>query len=272
MTTTKTAITVSTLAGVFLFGGLMLYVNFSSIASSLTEKIATEALGVSVSIGSMEVSLPEKRITTSNIKVSNPRGYKNSHAFTIGSVSIQLNALSEELINLKEITVSDAVVNLEITENGTNLNDIKKYADENKKTKSQQPMRKVMIETIKMNASTINTESFFLENEQSIKMPPLAMHGIGVKENGIIAKEALAQIWSYLVRNVTNLAAKQGLLDGLSSELLKEIGAQDAIKNIQNKISQEVNSLTEGLGKEAGEIGDAIGNSIGNALEGAFGN
>ena len=247
MTGTKTVITAGTLATALMFGGIFLYLNFASIAKNLTEKIATQALGVQVAISGMEVSLPEKQVKVRGVRVANPKGYKEPYALTLGSIDISLSEISEGLIGFNEISVSDAAVNVEVTEHGTNLNDIRNYAQANRAEKPAEAQRKVIIKSFKLGQTTINPAVTLVERELSpITMPPLEMKGIGERENGILAREAIVQIWTHVSQKVSTKAAQQGVLDGLSSDQLKEVGAS-GLDNFKNQLGEELDGLGDSL-------------------------
>ena len=62
--------------------GIFLYFNFGGIAKTLAQKIASDALGVSVRMTSLDISLEERTAVVNNLRISNPPGYDGAHAMT----------------------------------------------------------------------------------------------------------------------------------------------------------------------------------------------
>ena len=127
MSATKTVMTGTSLAFALVFGGgVYLYMNLGSIAERYIEQIASETLGVAVTIGKLDISLQDRNATVHNLKIANPPGFKKSHAMEVSKISVDLENVSKELITFKDISVDKTFVYLEVTPNGTNLNTIKK--------------------------------------------------------------------------------------------------------------------------------------------------
>lgn len=248
----KTALTVGSVAVALMFGGgLYLYMNFGSIAKRLAEYAATETLGVDVSIGAVRVSLEDKRVSVTNIRVANPPGYKSPEALTIGQVSIQADTLSQELLNFSKAEVKDMNVNLEITPEGTNLTDIQKnikvpgrteQAEEDRKT-----LTKVILDNFVAEGGTITPTISLLETQPApLSLPAIHLKGIGKSENGVLAQEAIAQIFEAVAQSSIKAAHKDGLLNSLNGDALKEIGLSPA-RQFQDSVKEK-----------AGAVGDKI--------------
>ena len=63
MTVSKSVLTVSSLAFVLIFGGgVYVLTQINELAKPLTEKIASDVLGVAVTIGEMDIRLKERRV------------------------------------------------------------------------------------------------------------------------------------------------------------------------------------------------------------------
>lgn len=248
----KTALTVGSLATAMLFGGgLYLYMNFGDIAKRLAEHVATQTLGVDVDIASIQVSLQEKRVEVKDIAIANPSGYRNSKAMTIGSVSIQAETLSQELLNFSNAAMTDIHVNLEVTPSGTNLTDIRnrikvpgraEQAAEDRKT-----ITRVILKNFVAQGGTITPGISMLETQpQPINVPPVHLSGIGEKENGVLAGEAVSQIYKAVADQSVKAAHEQGLLDNLSPDVLKDIGI-GRIEQMKETIKDEADAVKDTL-------------------------
>lgn len=247
---TKSALTIGSLATALLFGGgLYLYMNFGSIAKNMAERIATQTLGVEVDIGVISVSLKEKRIEARKIEIANPPGYKNAKALTIGSISIQAETLSQELLNFSNAVMKDLHVNLEVTPQGTNLtdirNNIKVPGREAQAAEDQKTITKVILREFMAEGGTITPQIAMLETRPApINIPPIRLSGIGEAEGGVLAEQAVAQIFRAVANESIEAAHEQNLLDGLNGDVLKDIGV-GRIEQIKETIKDETGAIQE---------------------------
>lgn len=248
----KTALTIGSLATALMFGGgLFLYMNFGDLAKRLAENVATQTLGVEVDIGSVRVSLQEKKVEVTNIRIANPPGYKNAKAMTVGLMSIQAETFSQELLNFSNATMKDMHINLEVTPKGTNLTDIRynikfpgrgSQAEQDKKT-----FTKVILREFAAEGGTVSPSISMLETQpKTFNIPAIHLSGIGAAENGVLAGQAISQIFQAVTTESIQAAHGQGLLDGMNGDALKEIGV--------GKIDQ----IKETIKDEAGAIGAKV--------------
>lgn len=248
----KSALTVGSLATAMLFGGgLYLYMNFGSLAKTLAEKVATQTLGVDVNVGAVQVFLKDKKVEVRNVAIANPPGYKNAKAMTIGTISIQAQSLSQELLNFANATMTDMHVNLEVTPKGTNLtdirNNIKVPGREAQAAEDRKTITKVILREFAAEGGTITPSISMLQTQpKPINVPPIHLSGIGEAENGVLAGQAVAQIFRAVANESIKAAHEQNLLDGVDGALLKDMGVG------------EIQQLKETIKDEAGAIGDKV--------------
>ena len=72
----------------FVIIGSYIFVNMDSLAKDFTEKAASDALGVPVTIGKMQILLDQKKVIVSDVAVANPPGYNKPNAITISTISV----------------------------------------------------------------------------------------------------------------------------------------------------------------------------------------
>lgn len=250
----KSALTVASLATALLLGGgVYLYLNFGSLAKQLGEKIATEALGVPVTIGNVQVSIPDRTAGVTNIRIGNPAGFEKDTILTIGGIRIDIDTIQTDLATFNAIQVVNSVINLEVGSNGTNLQALQKQikdraeanASKDKKVKANQTEEqakaakgnpeniKVIVKDFKMQGTQINANISGLGADMAnITMPDLKLKGIGDKENGVLAREAVGQILDAIMRSAQKAASSEGLLGNFNIDSLKERG-QEAIDKIK---------------------------------------
>jgi uncharacterized protein involved in outer membrane biogenesis len=257
MVGSKAALSVSAIAFALLFGGgAYIVMNLSSIAKPMTEKIATETLGVPVKIGGMDVSLQEMKVTVSGISVGNPKGFSSNKAIKVQSVAITLDKISKELITFKAIDVKGTDINLEVTQNGTNLTKIQKNAAANAAKKPANPDAKpinVSIKKFVLDQARLNPSITLLNKQElaSITLPKITATNVGSSSKGIPANDAIAQITKEIIKVASKEANQAGFLGGLSTDVLKDMGQQqiDAVKGqMQNQVQDQIRGEVDKLG------------------------
>lgn len=180
-----------------LAAGVFLYLNFGDLAKRAAEKIATNALGVNVSISSLNVSLKEKKAVLRGLSIANPPGYRKSHIITADRLNIGLNTASRELIDFKDVSVDGVVVNLEVNEKGTNLSDLKKLARQKKQKESVGSKQvRLIVRQMVINTSTLNPSVTLLGRDiASVEIPAIRLSGLGTDSGkGAVAQDVISQV------------------------------------------------------------------------------
>lgn len=245
-----------------LIAGTYLYFNFGDIITRTAEKVASSALGTDVKIGSLQIMPSEKKISVTDIRIANPKGFSGANALTVGEIAIAAGEISKELLNFKEFTLRDAEVFLEVTENGTNLGAIKENSESGKSESPEKESSadsiqpKVIIDRFSMTGTKLYPKTTIVDTDlTTVIVPDINLSGIGKKENGILAREAIIQVFDSVSKRLMKASASAGMLQGLSAENLKEIsnsfgissGAMDKIKSGATGIGEDLDKATEGI-------------------------
>lgn len=219
--------------------GGYLYFNFTNIVLRASEKVATNALGVNVTIGGLDLSLAEKRVSVSDIRIANPSGYKGRYIMQVADVTIGLDTASKQLIDFNNIDVTGSTVNVEVNEKGMNVLDLKKKLASGS-SKEETPATtedaiKVIVKKMAINATTINTSVTFLDRDiASITMPSVRFSNIG-QGGGVDADEAINKVFTKYLTSIQTEVSKQNLLRGVSVPGVNEVNkavddAKDSLK------------------------------------------
>lgn len=258
MITSKTAVTTGSVALALLFGGgIFLYLNLGSIAERLAENVASRTLGVNVGIGRVDISLQDMKIDVHNITIANPDGYQKPHALTVQKVSIQAEEITQELLNFSNAQLSGMQVYLEVKPDRTNLSDIRNNIAIPQTTGAQDTgtaTTKVIVQSFLADQGKIHPSVTLIEGQdlEPVNIPDIRLTGIGEKENGVLAQEAIAQIWRAVSGEVIRAANQQGFLQGLDIDALRDAGISriDSIKDeVRNKVDDAVGRLRGVLGE-----------------------
>lgn len=250
MTASKSILTVSTLAFAMMFGGgVYILMHLNTLAKPITERIASDALGVSVSIENIEISLKNKRVGVYGVHIANPPGYSNPDAVVIEKANIALSSAGERLIDFKDIFVDGTNVYVEVKQGGSNLHTIRKgiKGADPQAAAAEDPL-KVIIQRFILNGATIHPSVTLINKQKmdTIQFEPVMLSGIGVKENGILAREAVAQVMAPIMQSFSNEAGDAGFYQGVSPEVLKEMGVSE-LDQFKTQIKEDI-----------GKIGDSV--------------
>lgn len=245
MTVSKSVLTVSSLAFVMIFGGgLYVLMQINSLAKPLTEKAASDVLGVAVTIGEMDIRLKERRVFVRNIEIANPDGFSKPHVMTIDNATVSLSAIAQKSVDIEDVSVQGTDIYLEVTPKGTNLSKLQQNMRESKAEGPVEEAVRVIIRRFALNNATVHPSVTLITSRDvnSLDLPPLLLTDIGTKENGILAREAVAQVMQPIIKFVAEEAGDAGYYEGLSSDKLKELGMGE-FDQFKSQINQEVDRL-----------------------------
>jgi len=264
MTISKPLLTITSLVVAAMFGGgVYIMMNMDMLAKGAIERVGTQALGVDVSLGAVKISLQEKKATVSGLKIANPQGFKKSHALSVDEISVALGDITRELVIFNDIAVIGTNVNLEVTEGGTNLQAIREGLPQKPVTQEPEPVAqgeegeekaapvKVIVQRFEMGAAQLTPSVTLLEAQDlnPVIVQDIILTGIGEKENGVVAQEAVKQIWTQVSKRISASANEAGFYQGLSEDVLKDVvdgqlgGFKDKLQDGLNKVGESLKGL-----------------------------
>jgi hypothetical protein len=233
------------LISLLVVGAVVLYLNLGSIVKTVAEKVGSETLGVAVNIGSIDISAKHKSVVVKGISIANPEGYSKPHAMTIGMVNIAMDSFSKELLVFNDVSVKDSELFLEVGSNGTNLSALQDNLKKDKapsapKEPSGKEPPKVILKHFLLSGAELHPTVTLVGGElSSVKVPDIKLTGIGVKKNGILAREAIAQIWEAVSSAAIEASAGAGFLQGLSPDIMKDMGVPTGLLDEAGKVLED---------------------------------
>lgn len=245
MTVSKSILSVSALSFALIFGGgIYVLQHLNTLAKPVSERIASQALGVPVHIGALNISLQDKLATVSDIRISNPPGFSKPHALTIESVQIGLNSIGQKLLDFKTINSTGAQVYVEVKNNTTNLQTLQAGIKGASDTKTAEDPLKVIIREFGLQDVQLNPSLTLIGDKDldAVQISPILLRNIGTQENGVLARDAVAQIMKPLLKDFTSAAAGAGFYQGLSQEALESLGISQG-QILKNQVQDEVNKI-----------------------------
>jgi len=241
----KPVLAVLSLAFILILGGgIYVLTQINALAKPLVEDIASDVLGVDVAIGEMDIRLKERKVFVRNIEIDNPDGFSKPHVMTIEDVTVSLDAIAQDSVDINDVTVQGSDIYLEVTPQGTNLSRLQKNIQESKGEGPVEDAIRVIVKRFALNNATVHP-SVTLVSSRDVKpldLPPIVLTDIGTKENGVQARDAVAQIMQPILRRVIEQAGDAGYYEGLSPEALKEMGLSE-FDQIKTQINEEVDRL-----------------------------
>ncbi|MGH1377744.1 MAG: hypothetical protein ACRBB3_02885 [Alphaproteobacteria bacterium] len=248
-------------------GAVYLYTNMDYLAKQITEQVASDTLGVPVHVGDMKITLEDLKVVVQDVRVSNPKGYNNPDAISIKAIVIDGDSFSRDLLTFARISVSGTNVNLEVDKDGTNISDISnnianRSADKSGGSSSHDGHShdghshkgedvKVIVKKFSLTGAQITPSVTLLGGDLAkVTAPDIHLVGIGQKENGILAQEAIAQIMDVVLQKFSKSSNSAGFLEGMSLDMLNSIGVSTADvfkKNLKKSYEEEVDGFKKGF-------------------------
>lgn len=243
---------IAVLAGLIVIAAIFFYMNMGSIAKAAVEKVATDSLGVKVTISALDINPVEKKVTVRGLKIANPPGFRKDHVLTVDHIGIAAESLSRDLLVFRQIEVLGASINLEVTAKDTNMTVLQKNVNRNASSRvaaQGEKVVKVIIRELLMNNTTLNPSATLVAGE----MPPanisyIRITEIGESQNGVIASEAIVQVLERLSQVSFQIAMQSGFLEGLSPEAVAGMRSQLGLPpDLKEQAKQGIESIKSGI-------------------------
>lgn len=241
---------------VLLGAGAFIYMNMGSIAKTIAEKVGSETLDVKVSISSIDINLSDKSVLVSGLSIANPSEFKKPHAMKVESIRIAMDSFSKELLVFNDVSVKGSELFLEVTPKGTNLSALKKNIDQGKKapkeekeSSSKAPAPKVVLKHFLLANAQLHPSQTLISGTdmKDVTLPDIKLTGIGVKQNGVLAREAIGQIWDAISKAALKASSSAGLLEGMSADSLKDLSSTMGVSNLGGSTSGTLDKAKDGI-------------------------
>ncbi|NCC23229.1 MAG: hypothetical protein EOM26_12350 [Alphaproteobacteria bacterium] len=242
---------VATLAGIVFVGVVLVavtvFLNLSTFSKVAVERIASNALGVPVTIEDMVVDLDEMSITVSGLAVANPPGFSSPNAVEVGNMAIFAESLSPEKVIFNDIQVTDAVVFLDVSETTTNLSVLRenvgvRQSQAAEPADTSKPQTRVVVNHLVVSgAKLVPSATMAPEGSlQPVELPEFS-GSIGRESGGVAPENAIAEVGEIVLRAASRRAVSSGLVQG---QLEKKIGEASERLGIDG---QTVDSIKDGI-------------------------
>ncbi len=105
---------------------------------------------------------------------------------------------------------------------------------------------KVIIDSLSIEGAKVSPQVVLFDQGAEVTpvlVPPLKLLGIGRKEQGVTVQEAVVQVIGPFVQSASKAAGNAGLYEGLSADVLKDMGM-----GTLNKFKEDASALGESIG------------------------
>jgi hypothetical protein len=129
----KFAIFAVGLLAVIAVAAYLLLGNLDNIVENAVEDIGTELTGTEVSLEEVELELAKGSATLQGLRIDNPEGYSSDYAFLLKKITVAINpaSLGKPVIELDEVIVRGARLNVEQRGDTNNLTDLLAKVEKN---------------------------------------------------------------------------------------------------------------------------------------------
>jgi len=242
-----------------------------TIAKKAIEFGGTEALGLTTSLGEIDIALLDGRTSLKNLHIANVEGFDADSLMRLGSgtIAVNLQSLTEKTVIIPEISFSDMTLNIEQKERTSNVGILMQHlnaatptkAPQEQKTTAQQDSeaaaRRFIIERVVLNKIRVNAKISALNNvitDTSITIPSIRLTNIGKSADGLPMQEIIRELVSAILHTSikssgTLSSSLAGLLDGKNIDL--DSLKQSLSGQMQQKTGAEIDKVKQKLLQDA---------------------
>ena len=221
--------------------------NLDAIIKQVIEDVGTEVVGTPVTVASVKFVLQEGRGEIYGLRIGNPPGYSEPHAFEMDEVAVQVEprSLAGPVIVINEVLVDGARLVAEQKGTGTNLKQLmdgmKSTSSEPAPPPSDDPSDvRLMLEKFAFVNSKADLKTEQL-GDKSLSIPDINMANIGDRETGLTPEQLAGQMVSRVVKQAEKAVGKY------LEDLVKDAAKQEVDRRIDEKLGTENREKLEGL-------------------------
>jgi len=227
------------IVGTVLFVGLS---NLNELIKTNIETVGSELTGTSVTLAEVDVKITEGHGALNRLVVANPAGYNSAYAFSMNSISLDIDprSITESVIVIKNISIDGASIIAEqksLSENNlqTILDQLKSNSGSGSTSSAEadsSPEVRFIVEQFNFTnakAQVISPQY----GEKELNMPAIKLQNIGDKATGLTPE----QLTQALIKPIIASAKAQvsGLLKAkaqakLTEKLNEKLSAKDKAK------------------------------------------
>lgn len=189
--------------------------NLDSIVKKAITRVGSEMTGVSVDVDNVAITLADGRGEIDGLVVDNPKGYKGSHAFKLGSIVLDLNPApaAGDVVVIKELTVEAPDIVYDKGANGSNVEAIQRNIDEYAKTHGDPDKaakddaagaKRFIIDSLQIRNGKIRLTG----RDTVLDLPTLQLRAVGKSRGGMTGAEIAGIVVKQMTQATVSSAAR----------------------------------------------------------------
>jgi hypothetical protein len=210
-------------------------------------------IGAEVELASVDLDPSAGTASLNNMVIGNPEGFTSDHLFKMDQLMVRMDTsidnLTSDVIRINEVRLEGADMIYEIGRNGNNIGKIQEnidaYMAELGIESSEDSETKFIIDDVYVNGTNVKVASDLLGGRGvGFPLPDLHLSGIGEGENGVIASDAIKQVFGAISGSVQRVAQSEAIGDLLGNV---QGAGENVIKELEDKVVDEVGDRLKGL-------------------------
>ena len=215
--------------------GYWFFSSLDSIVKSGIEKYGSEITQVAVRVDKVKISLQDGRGVISGLRIGNPKGFKTVHAFTAGSIELQVDpgSVREDVILIKTIAVESPNIAYETSDAGSNFDviqhNVENYIGPRDKKKRE---KKMIVDHLSIRNIKVAYYPAIMKGKTiQFSLSDIDLHNIGKAKGGVTSSE--------LTKEIVN-ALKAQITKSISYYLKSGV---DAVKGVVKSVGEGIKGL-----------------------------
>jgi hypothetical protein len=211
--------------------------NINAIVEKAIETLGPELTGVSVKVKKVSLAITDGRGQINGLVIGNPKGYKESRAFSLGSIVLGLDAstVTKDVIVIRELAIEAPDMVYEKGAGGSNVEVIQRHVDQyvkshfgggasgkGKKGEAAKETR-FIVEKLQIRNGKVHLAGI-AGKAAAVALPPVSLRDVGKSRGGVTAGE----LASIVIKQMTD-----GVVASATRALVKDAGSvSDSVKKL----------------------------------------
>lgn len=258
----KILIALGVVVAVIVAGLAYVYTNLDEIVRTAIEESGSRVTNVEVTLGGVNLDLPNGKAGLEALQVANPDGFKTDYAFALGSVNVAIDtsSINEDTVTVNEVSVVSPKVIYELAGDSSNIKTIQNNVEAFQKAISsgaEDPAAdggegpKLVINDLYVRDGEVSVSASFLEGKKmSVPLPTIHLTDIGKESGGATPAEVAAKVLSAVNKAVMNSVTKldlKGMMEGAGQVMEGAGGAIEGGAEGLKGAAEDAGGALEGL-------------------------
>jgi hypothetical protein len=224
-------------------GGWWVYHSRDALIADAIRSYGPQITGVPVKLDGVKLEPAEGMVVLNQLELGNPRGFRTAHALAVGQLQIKLDlsSLTQDVVHIERVTISQPQVVYEHASGGSNLDVIQRNVEayiaahgsggQSTEKGAGSTQKKVIIDQFSMLAAKADVSAEALQGKSiTVSLPDVHVNDIGKKSGGVSPAAATSQIVAAVRQSVTR-AVTPLHLDGVVGSIKK--GAASVVDTVK---------------------------------------